>query len=119
MFNAFGIFRRELEVIRKKKGRYKSCQWRQGKESRFKITASVQGTNAEILQTMPEGARVNATYTLRTSTKLMTSKEGGDVPDMVLIDGNKFLVVRVTPYQNLLPTKHYQVVVTQDIKHED
>lgn len=119
MFDAFKVFRRELKVIRKSKGKYQSCKWHDGEESTFNITASVQGTNAEVLQTMPEGIRVNATYTLRTSTELRTSEVGGGKPDVVLIDGKRFLVVRITPHQNLEHTKHYQVVVTRDIKNAD
>lgn len=119
MFDAFKIFRKELEVIRREVGRFKSGTFHAGKESKFKITASVQGTNAQVLQTMPDGARINATYTLRTSTELKTAVVGGGTPDVVLIDGKRFLVVRVTPNQNLQHTKHYQVVVTMEHENAD
>ena len=111
MFDAFKVFRRDLQVLRRAKGDYKSGQWQDGKESIFNITASVQGTNAEILQTLPEGSRVDASHTIRTSTKLRTSEAGGITPDIVLIDNKKFIVIRVTPHQNLSSTKHYEVVV--------
>ena len=81
------------------------------KESRFNINASVQGTNAEVLNTMLEGTRTASSYTLRTSSKLLMGTAGETMPDIVLIDGDQYVVERVTAWQNLGPTKHYEVVV--------
>jgi hypothetical protein len=115
----FDIFRRSLVVIRKSKGRCVSGIWEDGEATSFNITASVQGTCAEVLQTMPEGSRASATYTLRTDAKLLTSIAGETTPDIVVIDDEKFVVLRVTPWQNLQHTKHYEVVVTQVNYDED
>ena len=110
----FEMFRRSLVVERKAKGGFISGEWQDGATISFNILASVQGTNAEVLQTMPEGASSTATYTLRTSTKLMTSIAGESTPDVVIIDDERFFVMRVTPWQNLQHTKHYEVVVVRD-----
>ena len=120
MNDAFKIFRRELEVIRTGVGSFESGIWEyDGEKTKFTITASVQGTNAEILQTLPEGTRINSTYTLRTNFKLSTGKVEETTPDIVLIDGEKFLVIRVTAHQNLQHTKHYEVVIVGDNKDAD
>lgn len=108
------MFRRSLTVERKAKGNFADGVWEEGETSSFNILASVQGTNAEVLQTMPDGASTSATYTLRTSTKLMTSVAGESTPDVVIIDDERFFVMRVTPWQNLQHTKHYEVVVVRD-----
>lgn len=120
MFDAFRVFRQELEIVRKGTGNFDSGSWQYDQEERkFTITASVQGTNAEILQTLPDGTRINSTYTLRTNFKLSAGKPGESTPDIVLIDGEKFLVIRVTPHQNLPHTKHYEIVVAGDNKDEN
>jgi len=120
MFDAFKIFRRKLKVLRKGTGNFNSGIWEyDGQEEVINITASVQGTNAEILQTLPEGTRINSTYLLRTSFKLSTGKIGESTPDIVLIDGEEFIVIRVTAHKNLQQTKHYEAVVVGDNKDEN
>lgn len=115
----FDAFRRSLTVIRKSQGKCISGIWQEGETSRFTITASVQGTCAEVLQTMPEGSRTSATYTLRTSTRLLTSRAGQTTPDIVVIDGEQFFVLRVTSWQNLQIAKHYEVIVAKGNSDED
>lgn len=115
----FDIFRRSLLVIRKSKGKCVSGIWEDGEATSFNITASVQGTRAEVLLAMPEGTRVGATYTLRTSTRLLTSIAGETTPDIVIIDGEKFVVQGVTAWQNLQHTNHYEIVVVRVNADED
>jgi predicted glycosyltransferase len=110
----FDIFRKPLKVLRKASGGYTGGYWQDGEVSSFMINASVQGTNAEVLQTMPEGARTTACYTLRTDTKLLTATAEGFTPDIVIIDDERFLVTRVTKWQNLPQTKHYEIVVVRE-----
>lgn len=110
----FTVFRKPIEVARKDPGRYIKGYWQEGKVTKFTIYASVQGVCAEVLQTMPEGARTEASYTLRTETKLLTASAGISTPDIVIIDGQRFLVTRVTPWQNLAHTRHYEVIVVRE-----
>ena len=110
----FDVFRKPLNVIRKAPGLYAQGYWQEEEASSFTIYASVQGTDAEVLQTMPEGTRIHASYTLRTDTKLLTGAAGVSTPDIVIIDEERYLVMRVTKWQNLQFTKHYEVVVVRE-----
>lgn len=103
------IPKRELSVIRKSEGKYLQGEWVEGQDNIFAIKASVQGSNAQILQALPEGYRTSETYTLYTDTKLSLN-------DKVIIDRKEFLVIKVTSYQHFKATSHYQVVVTKHIK---
>lgn len=110
----FDIFRKPLEVLRAVEGSYVGGYRQEVEITCFTIYASVQGTDAEVLQIMPEGARISASYTLRTTTKLLTSVIGASTPDIVIIDGDKYVVERVTKWQNLPHTKHYEIVVVRE-----
>ena len=110
----FGMFRRELVVERKGEGVYLDGYWEEGRITHFTILASVQGTDSFVLQTLPEGTSSSGAYTLRTDTKLLIGMAGVSTPDVVIIDGERFLVVRVTPWQNLPHTKHYEVLVVRE-----
>lgn len=103
------IPRRELSVIRKGEGKYFQGEWLEGQISNFNIKASVQGSNAQILQALPEGYRTCETYTLYTGTELLLG-------DTVFYNDQKFLVIKVTSWQHFKATSHYQVVVTRNIK---
>ena len=112
----FDVFRRELQVTRSGLGGYEKGVWREsGLATDFTIKASVQATDAEVLETLPEGYRTRESYTLFTDSQLQTSIVGKRNPDMVDIDGEQFQVVRVTPWKNLAyPTAHYEVVVVKE-----
>lgn len=111
----FEVFRRELSVTRRGEGQYVEGIWVEDAGSEFTIKASVQATDAEILQTLPEGYRTAESYTLFTSTKLQTASINKSNPDIVTIDEGLFQVVRITPWQNLqYPTQHYEVLVVKE-----
>jgi len=79
----FDVFRRDLQVIRSGLGSYEQGMWREGTaEDAFYIKASVQATDAEVLETLPEGYRTRESYTLFTDSKLQTSVVGKYNPDM-------------------------------------
>ncbi|MGI4775349.1 MAG: hypothetical protein ACRYE9_00180 [Janthinobacterium lividum] len=109
----FDVFRRELLVIRQTAGHYCEGLWQQSFSYSFTIKASVQGSEAETLQSLPEGYRTSENYTLYTDTKLHAAK------DIVVIEGKEFLVIKVTPWQHFATTSHYEVVVTKDIHNEN
>ena len=108
----FDVFRRELNVYRKSDGSFIDGYWQDGEESSFNILASVQGTDAEVLQTLPEGYRTRESYTLFTDSELKTALTGTRTPD-------KFIEARVSPWQHLDPTKHYEVVVVRENVDEE
>lgn len=110
----FEVFRRPLTVLRKSPGGYAKGCFQEGEVSSFIIYASVQGTRAEVLQTMPEGARIGGAYTLRTDTELSLGAAGLSTPDIVIIDDEHYLVTRITKWQNLLYTKHYEIIVVRE-----
>jgi hypothetical protein len=110
----FDVFRRKLTVYRKGDGSFAYGYWQDGEEHSFEILSSVQGTDAEILETLPEGYRTRESYTLFTDSRLNTAVTSKNTPDMVLIDGQKFIVAKVSTWQHLDPTKHYEVVVVRE-----
>ena len=112
----FDMFRKSLKVIREKEGKHVAGYWRGGEKEEFTIKASVQATGAEILQTLPEGKHSSLSYTLITDTKLQTVNVGSTVPDIVIIDDERFLVERVTAWQNLTELAHYEIVVSRENK---
>ena len=112
----FDVFRRNLTVKRKALGSYVNGLWVESQEdSVFTIKASVQATDAEILQTLPEGYRTKESYTLFTDSKLQTSVVSKTNPDVVTIEDEPYQVVRVTPWKNLsYPTAHYEILVVRE-----
>jgi hypothetical protein len=110
----FDVFRKTLTVYRKEKGNFVDGYWVDGAENSFDILASIQATEAEILETLPEGYRTKESYTLYTDKKLETAITNKSTPDIVVIYKDKFLVAKVTPWQHLDPTKHYEVVVIKE-----
>lgn len=111
----FDVFRRDLTVYRIGQGQYANGIWQDGANTSIIIKASVQATDAEIMQTLPEGERTKESYTLFTNTKLETSKVNNSKPDVVMIEGERYQVIRVTAHQNLkYPTAHYEVLVVRE-----
>jgi hypothetical protein len=113
----FDVFRKPLTVRRVPQGSYIDGAWVEiGSEIVFTITASVQGVDAEILQTLPEGYRTKEAHILYTSSELKTSQLNLRKPDVVEIDGDKFQVIKVTKKDNIknYPTNHYEVIVIKE-----
>ena len=113
----FDIFRKPLTVTRVPEGSYINGTWvESGAGVVFTIKASVQGVDAETLQTLPEGYRTREAHILYTSAELKTSQLNVRKPDVVEIDGDKFLVIKVTKKDNIknYPTNHYEVIVIKE-----
>jgi hypothetical protein len=110
----FNVFRRDLSVERTTGYFDDDGLWINGQPQIFNIKASVQATDAEILQTLPEGYRTKVIHTLHTNTELRIAGVNNCIADIVVIDGVKFQAVKVTPWQNMMfATKHYEVVVVK------
>lgn len=109
----FDVFRKSLQVERKSAGHYEGGYWQQGEVTSCKITASIQATDVELLQTLPEGYRTRTSYTLITDSKLSTADDG-KAPDIVIIDEKRFIVIAVMPWQNIDGMGHYEVIVVRE-----
>ncbi len=107
------IFRKKLQVIRKGDGSYQNFKWVDGELQNLEIEASVQPTPADVLLTLPEGFRTKSTYTLYTDTKLRTAEVDKNNPDIVVIDSERYQVVRIAAWQNDV-ISHYEVLVVQE-----
>ena len=108
----FNVFRKDLVVIRKN-GSFVDGIFIEEVPTIFDIKASVQMTEAEVLQTLPEGYRTLESYTLYTDKELKTANEGVSNPDIVIIDGKYFNVVKVSPWKNGL-LEHFEIVVVKE-----
>lgn len=114
--NPFDVFRRTLTVTRGEAGYYDQITGLRvkGAESNFDILSSVQPTTPEIMELMPEGDRTKESFTLFTITKLQISDIDNETPaDFVFIDNEKFIVKKVSKWQNNI-IDHYKVVVIKD-----
>jgi len=110
------LFRTELTVTRPPNQELVKGRWVDiGIPTTLTIKASVQGLNADVAQTLPQGYNTIGTRVLYTSTELRTASVGNHQPDVVTIDGLKFQVKEVTKRANIKRycTNHYQVIVVQ------
>lgn len=113
----FDVFRRDLKVIRGRRGQYVNGVYSYtGMTVSHIIKASVQATDAEIMQTLPEGARTKESYTLFTDSELLTADVlAAKSADVVIIDDARYQVVKVTKMSNLdFCTKHYEAVIVRE-----
>ena len=98
----FEIFRMPFTVYRKIAGSYVNGIWVEGAETAIPITASVQPTTGEEMLSIPEGRRNKKTYSLFTSTKINLIVSGHN-PDQIDIFNERYEIVRVEPWQNVIP----------------
>lgn len=89
------------------------------------IDASVQPTNGEDLEQVPEGERSSTTLKLYTETPLKTAThpsttspvEGVTRADHVLYNGEEFKVLKIWRYARVRP--HYKVLLRKIYNPED
>lgn len=107
------IFKRNVSVIRRGVGSYVDHIWYDGVNTQFVIRASVHPTPAEVLKTLPEGYRTSDSFTLYTTTTLVSVEYDNNNPDTVILYDNNYLVARVKRWDNST-LSHYEIVVTKD-----
>ena len=108
----FDVFRQSLVVLRNLPGSYINQVWNDGLTIPFTITASVQPLNGIEMTTLPEGYRDKAAYKLYTASLLNTVNPGAIDPDIILFNGDKFVVIQVQAWQNnIIP--HYEVLISK------
>lgn len=103
----FEIFRKPISLFRFTPGAYVNGLWIEGTETLIPITASVQPTTGEEMLSLPEGRRNRKTYSLFTSTDVEVIHSGSN-PDQILIDGERYEIIRVEVWQNN-PSVFYNV----------
>lgn len=108
-----GIFKRNVSVIRKGEGAYIDGIWQDGIESNFIIRASVHPTPARVLETLPEGYRTSDSFTLYTTTRLISAENNTNNPDSVILYDNNYLVAQIKRWDNTV-LSHFEIVVTKD-----
>ena len=113
--SVFNVFRRKLDCIRYGTGNHVNGVWDAPDSKEFTIEASVQGVDNESIQTVPEGYRDKEVYVLYTDSKMQTVVVGIRNPDVVIIDGDKYQVVKVTERKNFpsYAIRHYEVIVVK------
>lgn len=112
MTTPFEIFRIPLVAYRKLPGSYVNGRWVEGGETSFTITASVQPSNGDEMQMVPEGRRNRKVYTLYTSYLINTVTDTN--PDQLVIYGDRYEVIRVENWHNnpsvFFPVNHYKFI---------
>jgi hypothetical protein len=107
----FDVFNKQLNAFRYGQDTLIEGDIIPGLEEQFIIQASVQPTPYEDMMVLPEGYRTTDTFTLYTSTELKTARTGY-LPDVVVINTQKFRVIKVAVWQNnIIP--HYEVIVAR------
>lgn len=79
------------------------------------IMASLQPDDGKEMQSLPEGRRFSEFYNMFTSSNVETVTAGGANPDIVLVDGEEFEVVKVAPWKNNV-INHYKLFVAKCIE---
>lgn len=109
----FDAFRRELQVIRETEGSYINGYFVAGDLEFITIRGSIDPTPAEVMSNLPEGYRTRDSYTIYTDTMLRTSVKNKTNPDIVIIDDEKYIVIKVAHWGNTI-LKHYEVIVVKE-----
>lgn len=106
------IPRKRIHLIRPEGGTRDpdTGKWIPGTPKKFDIFASVHPLTPYEMQSLPEGRRARAAYTLISDSHLQTVTD--DNPDMVQIDGVTFEVLSVAASQNGI-INHYECVVSK------
>ena len=106
------IPRRRLAVTRPEDGVRDpdTAKWIPGTPKKFHVLASVQPLTPYEMQSLPEGRRARAAYTLFSDSHLQTVTDNN--PDTLVIDGLVFEVLSVAPFQNGI-LNHYRCVVSK------
>lgn len=104
------IPRQLLTVYRVSEGQYVDGIWQPGTETSFEARYSVQPTDTDDLESLPEGRRQQRAYTLIGSTELRGLTDAN--PDQVEIDGERYEVSAVRYWRNgIIP--HTWAIVTR------
>lgn len=111
----FDTFKRNLTVERYFNGSWneETGYFDKGNIVQIVIKASVDPTPADVMLTLPEGYRDTESYTLYTDTELKLAKAKGNISDIVLMNGGRYRVIKVSHWNNTI-LKHYEVIISKE-----
>jgi hypothetical protein len=115
LFQAFHVLLKTYQVKRRAEGHYDNGLWIEGQEQQITIRGSLQPTEAEVLETLPEGYRTRENYTLYTEVELFTSETNKTNPDVVMVDGEKYQVVKVIKWRDITIPYFECLIVRENI----
>lgn len=106
----FNVFRKNVTIIPKNAGYYDVRGiWIEISGTSFIILASVQPLNPRDMQELPEGRYTSQSFKMYSSIKLLTVEQTKN-PDIILIDGERFEVTGMFPYQSNI-ISHYKMLI--------
>lgn len=111
----FGIFRKPLTVKRQSEGAWVNGFWVAGSETTLTIQASAQPANADDMQLLPDGKRLQGAYKIYTDADLIVAIEGvTQVADKVVINGQDYEISAANPWQNgIIPHNEFMATRVQ------
>lgn len=108
-------FRKLVTIKQFTGGNWLNGRWQAGSTANININASLQPADSNkisrIIETLPEGRKTTEKYFLYTSTKLTTLQEGEN-PDIALIDGKEFEILREANWNNHV-INHYKYLISK------
>ena len=107
------IPKRDIEVISYTPGTYERGKWQQGQSTTRVIRATVQPINGKELQELQENEDIIDATRIYSKEELKTAdiKQGIDA-DEVIIDGDKYKVIKVEKWHNNI-RNHYKAIVAR------
>lgn len=79
------------------------------------VLASLQPNDGKEMQSLPEGRRFSESYDFYTSSPLDTVVVGGENPDVVLVEGIEFEIVKVENWANNV-INHFRALIARRIE---
>jgi len=105
-------FRKPVTMLRPPAGQYVDGRWTEGAPVESSILASVQPASGQDMESLPEARRTMATYRLYTDTQLYEALENVRNPDIVVLFGEEYEVVKVFPWRNGV-LEHWKVLASR------
>jgi len=103
-----------LNCLRQLPGYYnESGKWIEPQPTSFTIKGTLQPLSPEEIRLLPEGRRTSESYNIFSKTELkLSSIENKTNPDIVLINGVKFEVIKVNKWTNGI-IDHYHIIIVK------
>ena len=115
-------FRKPFSVIRRNPGGYVNGLWTDGAETTSTVQATVQPMSLRDFSesgVAHEGSNLSDYRTMFTTSKLTVQGDGDSPGDLVIVGGEKFLIVGIMDNNTLgTDVSHYQYYLMREIKHE-